>query len=269
MMDGESAHDTGTHPVPLDRNRELEGKVAIVTGSARNIGRTIAEELALAGAKVVINAVSARETCEEVAQAIVSRGGEAIPLLADIGQQDDVDRLVATTVQALGGVDILVNNAAVRARAPFTELTFEDWARLRTVALDGCFRMSLACVPHIIRRGGGAVIGIHGMNSYAGGASGAHKAAVKCGMAGMMRAMAQDLGPHNITCNVAVVGQFETERDGASGGTKRAPAAAGIPMGRNGRPQDMADLVRFLCGPYARYITGQTIHVNGGALMPH
>jgi 3-oxoacyl-[acyl-carrier protein] reductase len=265
-------HMPGEHAPPdgaLDRNRELEGKVAIVTGSARNIGRQIARELALGGAKVVVNAMSAKELCEEVAHEIASAGGAAIPVLADIRKQEDVDRLVATTVQAFGGVDILVNNAAIRTRAHFTELTFEDWVHLREVALDGAMRMSMACVPRIIQRGGGAVIGIHGMNSYAGGGNGVHKAAVKCGMAGMMRAMAQDLGPQNITCNIAVVGQFETERDGGSGGKNTAQDTRGIPLARNGRPQDMADLVRFLSGPYARYITGQTIHVNGGALMPH
>ena len=253
----------------MDRNKELEGKVAIVTGSARNIGRRTAMELADSGAAVVINAVSAKELCDEVAGEIEEAGGKAIPVLADITKQEDVDRMTKTTVDAFGGIDILINNAAIRTKSHFTELTMNEWIKLREVALDGGFRMSMACVPHIIARGGGSVVGIHGMSSYTAGPLGAHKSAVKCGMAGMIRGMARDLGKHNITCNVAVVGRFETERTGSSGDVEPARTNLDVPMGRNGTPQDMANLVRFLVGPYSRYISGQTIQVNGAAMMPH
>lgn len=252
-----------------DRNRELEGKVAIVTGSARNIGRCTAEELARAGAAVTINAVSAGELCEEVAQGIREAGGQAIAVKADITVQDDVQRLVDRTVSELGGIDILINNAAVRTKRNFTEMTFADWERLRSVALDGAFRMSMACAPQIIARGGGAIVGIHGLNSYSASPGGAHKSAVKDGMAGMIRGMARDLGPHNITCNIAVVGPFDTDRASGSGETALTAPNPNIPMGRRGVPQDMADAVRFLVGPYARFISGQTIQLNGGAYMPH
>lgn len=251
-----------------DRNRELDGKVAIVTGSARNIGRAIAEELARAGAAVTINAVSAGDLCEEVAAGIRKDGGKAIACLADITQQADVDRLVAATKEAFGGVDILINNAAIRTSVPFPELTFADWVRLREVALDGALRTAIACVPSMIERGGGSVVGISGQNAYKGGAGGAHKSAVKTGMAGMIRGMAADLGKHGITCNVAVVGPFDTDRASGSGNVKLNDPHPNIPVGRRGVPQDMADLVRFLVGPYSRFLTGQTIHLNGGALMP-
>ena len=253
----------------IDRNRELEGKVAIVTGSARNIGRAIAEELARAGAAVTINAVSAGDLCEEVAQGIQDSGGRAVPVLADITVQDDVDRMVATTVEAFGGVDILINNAAVRTNVDFPELTFDDWERLRQVALDGALRMSLACVPQMIERGGGSIVGIGGLNSYTAGPAGAHKAAVKDGMAGMIRGMARDLGQHDINANIAVVGPFDTERTGGSGENRPRGLDRSIPMGRRGVPQDMANLIRFLVGPFARFISGQTIQLNGGAHMPH
>ena len=253
----------------IDRNNELEGKVAIITGSARNIGKRIAIELAKAGAAVIINAVSAQDLCEDVANEIENDGGRAIPILADITKERDVDKIVAETVSAFGGIDILVNNAAIRTKKHFTELTFEDWEKLRQVALDGGFRMSMATVPHIIQRGGGSVVGIHGMSSYSAGPMGAHKSAVKCGMAGMVRGMARDLGEHNITCNIAVVGRFDTERVGSSGEIEPAHADLGIPLQRRGTPQDMAELVRFLVGPFSRYISGQTIQLNGAALMPH
>lgn len=253
----------------IDRNRELEGKVAIITGSARNIGRSMAEELARGGAAVVINAVKAKDLCEEVAHGIEEAGGKALPILADITKQEDVDRMVAQTVKEFGGLDILINNAAIRTRNHFIKLTFEEWESLRDVALDGGLRMALASVPHIINRGGGSIIGIHGMTSYTGGAEGAHKSAVKTGMAGMIRGMARDLGEYNITCNAAVVGRFNTERLGGSGDPREWNKDVSIPMQRKGVPQDMADLVRFLVGPFARYISGQTIHVNGAAVMPH
>jgi 3-oxoacyl-[acyl-carrier protein] reductase len=251
-----------------DRNQELEGKVAIVTGSARNIGRAIAEELARAGAAVTINAKSAGDLCEEVAAGIRKAGGKAIACKADITDAADVKRLVAATAEAFGGVDILINNAAIRTSVKFPELTFEDWVKLREVALDGALRLSMACAPSMIERGGGSIVGISGQNAYKGAAGGAHKSAVKTGMAGMIRGMASDLGRYGITCNVAVVGPFDTDRASGSGETKLNDPDPKIPMGRRGAPQDMANLVRFLVGPYSRFITGQTIHVNGGALMP-
>ncbi|MEM8826957.1 MAG: SDR family oxidoreductase [Pseudomonadota bacterium] len=252
----------------IDRNRELEGKVAIVTGSARNIGRAIAEELARAGAAVTINARSAGDLCDEVTAGIRAGGGRAHACLADISDPADVKRLADETIAEFGGIDILINNAAIRTRAAFPELTFEDWAKLRAVALDGALHMALACTPSMIERGGGSIVGISGLNAYKGAADGAHKSAVKTGMAGMIRGMASDLGKYGITCNVAVVGPFDTDRAGGSGTLAISEPNPNIPMGRRGVPQDMADLVRFLVGPYSRFITGQTIHVNGGALMP-
>jgi 3-oxoacyl-[acyl-carrier protein] reductase len=123
-------------------------------------------------------------------------------------------------------------------------------------------------VPHIIERGGGSVVGIHGMGSYTGAPNGAHKSAVKEGMAGMLRGMARDLGEHNITCNIAVVGAFDTDRESGSGETIQRKEKM-PPVGRRGTPMDMAHCIRFLVGPYARYISGQTIQLNGGLLMPH
>jgi len=252
----------------IDRNKELEGKVAIVTGSARNIGQSIAEELARAGASVVINALQAEALCEEVANGIVKAGGKAIPVLADVSKQEDVDRLVAETVKAFGGIDILILNAATRQRLHFTDYTFEAYEKNRAVALDGGFRMSIACVPHMIERGGGAVIGIHGMQAYT--AAYTKSPMVKNAMGGMLRGMARDLGQHGITCNMTVVGHFDTDRASGSGDVKTAAVEGdGMPMGRRGVPQDMANAIRFLVGPFSKYISGQTIHLNGAIHMPH
>lgn len=258
-----------TRELMVDRNKELDGKVAIVTGSARNIGRAIALELARAGAAVTVNARADGEAAGVVTREIGELGGRAIPVVADVRDQQDVERLVQETLGAFHRIDILVNNAAVRSTKDFTELTYEEWERLRCVACDGALRVSLACVPHLIARGGGCVVGIHGMGSYLAMPEGAHKSAVKDAMAGLHRGMARDLGKHNIRVNVAVVGNFATDRKSGSGALISQTADVDVPLGRQGTPQDMADLVRFLSGPYSSYISGQTIHVNGGAYMPH
>lgn len=253
----------------MDRNRELAGRTAIVTGSARNIGRAIALELARAGANVVINARSDEAAARAVVAEAEALGAKAISVLADITIPEDVDRLVGQAAEVFGSIDILVNNAAVRSTRSFLELKFEDWERLRSVACDGALRLSLAVAPHMVEAGGGAIIGIHGMGSYTAMPGGAHKSAVKDAMAAMHRGMARDLGPHGIRANVAVVGSFDTDRASGSGAAVSQTKDAKIPLGRKGEGQDMANLVRFLAGPFASYISGQTIHVNGGAHMPH
>ncbi|MGY8990582.1 MAG: SDR family NAD(P)-dependent oxidoreductase [Rhodospirillales bacterium] len=252
-----------------DRNNELAGKVAIVTGSARNIGRSIALELARGGADVTINAVSDKDAAEAVAQEVRDLGRKAFVCIADISKQEDVDRMVNDTVKEFGGLDILINNAAARSVIKFLDLKFEDWENARKVACDGGFRMSLACAPHIIKRGSGSIVGIHGMGAYSGAPNGAHKSAVKEAVSAYHRGMAVDLGEYDINVNMAVVGSFDTDRASGSGENTSQTKDAKIPMRRRGVPQDMANLIRFLVGPYGHYISGQTLHVNGAALMPH
>ncbi len=251
----------------MDRNKELDGKVAIVTGSARNIGKAVAEELARAGAAVTINAVDDQKACKEVAQDIVNSGGRAIPVMADITDQADVDNLIYQTTKSFGGVDILILNAAIRIDTPFLERSFKDWRRAMAVAVDGSFRLSTACVPSMIDRGGGAIVGIHGVQAYT--AAYGKNPATKDAQAGMLRGMARDLGKYNITCNIAVVGSFDTDRIGSSGELDTPDLSDSIPLGRRGVPQDMANCIRFLVGPYATYVSGQSIHLNGAYLMPH
>jgi 3-oxoacyl-[acyl-carrier protein] reductase len=247
---------------------ELEGKVAIVTGSARNIGRATALELARAGAALVVNARQAKDLCEEVAKEITTAGGRAIPIVADITDPEAVDRMVGATVEEFGGIDILVNNAATRSSKPFEELDLETFRYATGTALEGSFLMSRACVSHIIKRGGGSIVGLGGLNSYRGHAGRSHVMAAKGGLGSLMRGLAMDLGKHQITVNSVVVGTFETERAGSSSSGSPQPDVSTIPLGRKGVPQDIADLIRFLVGPGSRYISGQTIHCNGAAYCP-
>ena len=247
---------------------ELEGKVAIVTGSARNIGRATALELARAGASLVINARQAKDLCEEVANEIINAGGRAIPIVADITDPEAVDRMVGATVKEFGGIDILVNNAATRSTKPFEQLDLETFRYATGTALEGSFLMSRACVPHLIERGGGSIVGLGGLSSYRGAEGRSHVMAAKGGLGSLMRGLAMDLGKYQIRANLVVVGTFSTERKGSSSTGFTQPDVSTIPLGRTGVPQDMANLIRFLVGPAASYISGQTIHVNGGAFCP-
>lgn len=253
----------------VDLVNELAGKVAIITGSARNIGRTTAHELAHAGAAVVINARTSGDLCEEVAHEITAAGGRALPFVADITDADAVARMVEATRAEFGGVDILVNNAAYRSRVPFVELDDETWDFTLGASFQGAYRMCKACVPDMIERGGGAIIGVGGVGSYTGQTRRTHVMAAKSGLAALTRGLAIDLGQHNIRANNVIVGHYDTEIEG-SGSAKATNVddLSSIPLGRLGTPQDMANLIRFLVGPGGSYISAQTIHSNGASFSP-
>ena len=247
---------------------ELEGKVAIVTGSARNIGRATALELARAGAALVINARTSKDLCEDVAHEIESAGGRALPFVADITDADAVERMCAAAKSEFGGIDILVNNAAARSHKPFVELDLDDWHHALGAAFQGAFHLSKVCVPSMIERGSGSIIGVGGLNAYRGQPGRSHGMAAKAGLGALMRGLAFDLGKYKIRANFVVVGTFDTELAGSSTAKTAPPDISGIPLGRLGVPQDMANLIRFLVGPGASYISGQTIHLNGATFCP-
>lgn len=243
--------------------RELDGRVALVTGSSRNIGRAIAIALAEAGAAVVVNGREARVEAQAVADAIVRSGGRAIVHLADVCDERAVDAMAGAAVKAFGRLDILVNNAAVRDVSTIDAIDFAAWRRVTGVILDGAFLCTKACLGALRASGQGAIVNIGGLSAHTGARGRPHVVAAKLGLVGLTRALAHDLAPDGITVNCVVPGLIETERAG-SGSAKSAHAHAGL-AGRRGRPEEVAAVVRFLCGPKARYVTGQEWHVNGGA----
>ena len=249
---------------------ELNGKVAIVTGSARNIGRATAEELARAGAALVINSVQAEDLCEDVVESIRSSGGKAISYRADVRDPDAVNKMVATARREFGGVDIMIHNAAVRNNTPFEEMTLETFSATVDVSIYGMFHLAKAVLPAMKERGGGSIVGVGGMSSTRGAKARSHTMAAKMGLNAFVRGLALDLAPYGIRANQVVVGTYDTVRENNPSSAPRAALnlnADNIPLGRLGAPQDMADLIRFIVGPAASYITGQTIHSNGGAYM--
>ena len=246
---------------------KLAGKVALVTGGARNIGRSIACALAADGAAVMVNARTSRKDAEDTAEQIRAAGGNAALHLADVTDPPAVLAMVEATVKEFGRLDFLVNNAAIRAETPFAEIQLQDWRRILATVLDGAFLCTQACLPHLSRGGGGAIVNVGGLTGHTGARGRAHVVTAKAGLAGMTRALAHDLAPHGITVNCVVPGTIETVR-GLPGAPERpAHRQALPPLGRRGTPEDIANAVRFLCGPGARYITGQALHISGGGYM--
>jgi 3-oxoacyl-[acyl-carrier protein] reductase len=246
---------------------ELTGQVAVVTGAARNIGRAIALDLAFGGAKIVVHANTSAESAAETVSMIQAAGGEAILAGGDVTSQADMEALMAAGLSAFGRIDMLVNNAALRRETKFEDLDYAEWREVMSVILDGAFLAAKAVLPALKAAGGGTIINLGGMSAHTGTTDRAHVVAAKTGLVGLTRALAFDLAPFNITANCVVPGLIDTKR-GKSGHGSASLSAARVPLaGRQGRPEEVASMVRMLCGPQSRYITGQTMHVNGGAFL--
>jgi 3-oxoacyl-[acyl-carrier protein] reductase len=248
--------------------RELEGKVALVTGGARNIGRAISQALAVGGASVMVNANTSADAVRETVMAIETEGGSAASCLGDITDQSVVQHMVNETVERFGRLDILVNNAGMRAETPFLEMTYDEWRRVLAVIVDGAFLCARACAPHMVEAGGGTIINLGGQTGHSGSANRAHVVTGKAAVAGMTKALALDLAPFGITVNNVVPGLIDTVRGMPGAPARPASRSQPPPVGRLGHVDEVAAMVRMLCGPGARYVTGQSIHVNGGGLMP-
>lgn len=257
-----------TYEIGMRPGDDLAGKVALVTGGARNIGRAISRALAAGGATVMINANTSREAGEETVAMIQKAGGKAALCMGDVTDPKAVKHLVDETIRQFGRIDMVVSNAAIRAETPFEKISFEEWRRVISTVLDGAFLVSQAALPHLIKAGGGALVYTGGMTGHKGALHRSHVVAAKGGLAAMTKAVAHDLAEYNITVNCVVPGPIDTVR-GLPGAPERPDHRKTLPLiGRRGQPQEIAAMVRMLCGPDARYITGQSIHVNGGVLMP-
>jgi NAD(P)-dependent dehydrogenase (short-subunit alcohol dehydrogenase family) len=243
---------------------KLEGKVALVTGSGRNIGRATALKLAAEGAHVVVNARSNQAEADAVVREVQALGVKALAVIADLGKKDQVDAMAAKALSTFGRVDILINNAAIRPHKPFTELTPQDWEAVRGVVLDGAVYLTRAVIDSMVKHQFGRILFFTGEGAFVGGSARAHVSAAKMGLVGFARGLASEFASQNIRVNVVSPGSINTARANPEWYQGRVPDAAGIPLGRQGKVDEIAGTCLFLVSDDAGFITGQTIHVNGG-----
>src|SRR5579872_5401036 len=243
---------------------ELAGKVAIVTGAGRNIGRAIALALANDGASILINVRSNSNEAEAVAREVEAMGRKALVHIGDVANADQVRAMAEMAAKQFVRIDILVNNAALRREKAFADMTYAEWREIMNVTLDGTFHCVKACLPYLKQSGAGTIVNIGGLSAHTGAKDRAHVVTAKAGIIGFTRALAHDLAGDGITVNCVVPGLIGTRRP------KNSPEPAHHLIhqtitGERGKPEDVAAAVRFLCSPAARYINGQAIHASGGA----
>ncbi len=239
----------------------LDGKVAVVTGSVRGIGRATAIGFAEDGASVVINGRRSADAAREIAGEVEDAGGTALVHMADVSDPDQAAGLIAAAVDAFGRLDILVNNVSHRIAKPVEETTFAEWRDVQASTLDAAFACINAAVPHIRAAGGGSIVNIGGVSGHAGVKNRSAVAAAKAGLAGMTAALAVELAPAGINVNCVSPGSIDNYRE--PGHVPAHFRDRPPPMGRMGTVGEIAAMVRFLCSPAGRYVAGQTIHVCG------
>lgn len=247
----------------------LDGRVAIVTGSGRNIGRAVAECFAAAGAKVVVNGHSNRNAVDEVVKAIRDRGGEAEGVMADVSRDDDVGRLVEATANRFGSVDVVVSNVGIRRMRPFVEITPAEWREVIETNLSAAFYLAHHAVPHMLKRKKGRIIVVSGFDGFWGQVTHrAHNITAKAGLHGLAKAIAREFGEQGITANTVAPGAIDTVRDWSQYAHQaREKIQAEIPLQRFGHVDEVAAACLFLASDAGGFVSGQVVHVNGGHYM--
>ena len=249
-------------------DQTLQGRVALVTGAGRNLGRAIALALAGAGANVAVNVRASREEGQAVVDEIAAAGGEACLAVADVTQRPAVDAMIAAVDARFGRLDILVNNAAVRREGDFAGLSYSDWRAALDVCVDGAFHCTQAALPWLCRSPGGSVINIGGLTGSTGAPGRAHVVTAKAALGGLTRALAHELAPFAVTVNCISPGMIDTVRKASSATPRPQHHRGRTPLlARRGEPAEIASAVVWLCGSGGRFTTGQTIHINGGAYL--
>ena len=246
---------------------DLNGQTALITGASRGIGASIAFRLARSGAKVGVNYHTHQDAAGRVVAAIAAEGGEAFAVAGDVSQEDSAEQVVKLTQERWGHVDILVNNAGITRDRLLVRMTLEDWDQVMDIDLRGAFLCTKFVMPQLIRRRQGRVINISSVVGIGGNPGQANYAAAKAGLIGFTKAVAREVASRNVTVNAVAPGFIDT------GGMveqlaeeARRQILGRIPMGRFGTGEEVAELVAFLCGPQAGYITGQALTIDGGLI---
>jgi len=244
----------------------LAGKVAVVTGASRRIGRATALGLAAAGADVVVHARTAKEEIEAVADEIRKSGRRALTRLADLTDEAAVTDFRNAVEAEFGRTDILVNNAAIRRQCAFLDMSLDQWREIMAITADAAFLTARAFLPMMIAGGGGTIVNLGGLTAHIGASGRAHVCAGKAAIVGLTKALAIEFADRGITVNCVAPGKIGGERSATAG---KSPIGADlIPLGREGEIEEAAYMICALCMPGARFTTGQTIHVSGGLYLP-
>ena len=253
---------------------KLAGRTAFITGASRNIGRAIALAFAAEGANLAINTRVNRDELDAVAAECGKAGVRVVPLLGDIADADAVQAMVGRAEAELGAIDVLVCNAAIRPHQAITETSLEAWHRVMGVNLHSAFYLARAAVPGMKERRRGSIIALGGQSALTGRPNTAAVTAAKTGLLGLVRALAAELGPFGIRVNMVVPGFIDTERRYAEWYPEfqKAPPGAPeqlkqIPLGRLGRPEDIAEACLFLASDASAYVTGDALRVMGGRII--
>lgn len=245
----------------------LDGKVAIVTGASRGIGRSVAIELAKAGAKIVINYAGNTAAAQSVKEAIEAEGGQAITLQADVADINSVDDMVKRTVDTFGRIDILINNAGITKDNLLMRMKESDWDAVINTNLKGVFNCTKAVSRIMMKQKSGHIVNMTSVVGLMGNAGQANYAAAKAGVIGFTKSMAKELAPRGITVNAIAPGFITTDMTAVLSDQVKNDLAEKIPLGRLGEPEDISNAVLFLVSGSANYITGQTINIDGGMVM--
>jgi 3-oxoacyl-[acyl-carrier protein] reductase len=244
----------------------LEGKTAIVTGGGGGFGRIISEEFSAEGAIVIICSRKL-EHLLPVKEKIEKNGGEAMAITVDISKKESIDNVVKKVLEKYGKIDILVNNASILSLAPLEEIDIQEWDKLMNINLRGSFLFSQAVIPHMIKRKSGAIISMSGIAALDGGVVGPHYSISKAGIICMTKCFAKYSGKHNVRVNTVCPGPIETEMTVDWPEDIVKTRLAMTPMGKFGRPEDVAAAVLYLSSDRAAHITGENIIIDGGITM--
>ena len=247
--------------------RKLEGKVAVVTGASRGIGRAIALKLADEGAKVVVNYSGSQAKAEEVVATIREAGGEALAIQASVAKSDEVAALMDTAVKTFGSLDILVNNAGITRDNLLMRMKENEWDDVMDTNLKGVFLCTKAVTRQMMKQRAGRIINISSIVGVAGNAGQANYVAAKAGVIGLTKTTAKELASRNILVNAIAPGFIETEMTAELPEELKQGMLTQIPLAKLGQPEDIAKAVIFLASEDANYMTGQTLHIDGGMVM--
>ncbi|MCR8851544.1 3-oxoacyl-[acyl-carrier-protein] reductase [Lysinibacillus fusiformis] len=247
--------------------RKLEGKVVVVTGASRGIGRAIALKLADEGAKVVVNYSGSQAKAEEVVAMIQEGGGEAIAVQASVSQTEEVTALMDTAVKTFGSLDILVNNAGITRDNLLMRMKEDEWDDVLDTNLKGVFLCTKAVTRQMMKQRAGRIINISSIVGVAGNAGQANYVAAKAGVIGLTKTTAKELASRNILVNAIAPGFIETEMTDQLPEDIKQGMLTQIPLAKLGQPEDIAKAVVFLASDDANYMTGQTLHIDGGMVM--